>query len=530
MVALFARAGIDYEQWKAVSRTLLRGDFRPPAAQATASYSLRSLGGWLMMAVVFGMFGMAAAVLVVLNPDVLLTGTLTLTYMTFVVSTSVLTQHGATILSTIDYAILAPRPVSSRTFLAIRLTNVLFHTFLVTTLMAYPPVIAFTLAHGVSAARGVAAATALYACALALTLALVAGYGAILRRVSAARLQRALGYLQMGLGILAYGGFMVVMQTAGRGAISGMAMPREKWLLLLPPAWFASYLEIATGIATAQTWMRAALSIAILAALIGALRGRLGEDYAERLGALPLTATPEPIRGHAGRAPRRAWFFSHAEGRAVSLLVLAHFRHDNRVRLGIFGIVPMVLIYLFMDLGDGGPDLMAMAVLLFPSILTQQLGASDAYRAAWIYAVTPSHTGRLVIALKNVTVAYFLLPFIGLLWPLFAWRYGGDVGRALLHAAMLGLVGHLALQLTMVINPRLPFASPPEKRMGSASTTLWIIVVMIGGNALVVVLQVWVYVSAMRIAVTASLLILLSWLVNRLLVLRASRYSPQPTR
>ena len=36
---LFALAGVDYVQWKAVSRTLLRGDFRPPTLQNSGAYS-----------------------------------------------------------------------------------------------------------------------------------------------------------------------------------------------------------------------------------------------------------------------------------------------------------------------------------------------------------------------------------------------------------------------------------------------------------------------------------------------------------
>jgi len=525
MTALFARAGVDYGQWKAVSRMLLRSDFRPPATQATTSYSLRRVSAWLMMALIFGMFGMSAAVLVVVNPDVLLTGTVMLTYMTFVVATSVLTQHGATILSTTDYAILAPRPVSSRTFLAIRVTNVLFHTLLITTLMMYPPVIAFTVAHGVNAARGLAAMLAVYACALALTLGLIVAYSTILQTVGAARLQRALGYLQLALGLVAYGGFMLLMQTVERAVAARIAMPRGPWLLLLPSTWFAAYIEIASGVATTQSWIGAALSVLTLALLMAALAGRLGDDYTERLASVPLSGAPAVA---AGGVPARAFLFRGDEAGAVAILVLAHFRHDTRVRLGILGVLPMILIYLFMGERNQGPDLMAMAVLLFPSILTQQLGSTDAYRASWIYFVTPSQTGRLIVALKNVILVYFLVPFTVLVAVLFTWRFG-DVERALVHATMLGLVGHLALQATFIINARLPFALPPDKVSGGAGTITWMIVVLTAGNVVVFLLQRWVYFSKPRIAVAAGCLLVASWLVNRLLELRAARYSPQPT-
>lgn len=526
MTAIFTWAGVDYTQWKAVSRTLLRSDFRPPATQATSVYSLRTFRAWLVMALVFGMFGVSAAVLVALNPDVLLAGTVTLTYMMFVISTSVLTQHGATLLSTTDFAILAPRPVSSRTFLAIRVTNVLFHTLLMTTLMAYPPIIAFTVAHGWSVGRGLGATLAVYSWSIAVALALIAGYGGILRTVGAARLQRALGYLQLALGIIAYGGFMFLMQSMRGGVITALTLPRGEWLLLLPPTWFVSYIEVAAGVATTQSWVGAGLSIGVLASLVASLRGRLGVEYAERLGAVMVA---EPAVASPSQMPRQAWLFRKAEARAVSLLVLAHFRHDTRVRMGIFGVLPMVLLYLFIGERYEGPDLMGMTVLLFPSILTQQLGSSDAYRASWIYGVTPSNRVGLVTAMKNVTVAYFLVPFMVFLAALFAWRFG-DVGRGVIHATMLGLVGHLALQATIIVHPRLPFALPPDKVSGGAGTIAWMIVVMVGGTAVMFVLQRWVYVAASRIVVAAAVLLLASWLFDRVLAFRVGRYSPQPTR
>jgi hypothetical protein len=119
------------------------------------------------------------------------------------------------------------------------------------------------------------------------------------------------------------------------------------------------------------------------------------------------------------------------------------------------------------------------------------------------------------------------VPFVVFLAALFTWRFG-EVERALVHATMLGLVGHLALQATLIIHARLPFALPPDKMAGGAGTITWMIIVMGVGNVLVFLLQDWVYFSRMRTAVAAALLLLASWLVNGLLKLRATRYSPQP--
>ena len=81
---MFALVGVDYRQWKAVSRTLLQADFRPMITpQTTETYSLRTVAGIVKMALTYGIFGLVTAFVIASNPDVLLTGTITLTYFAF---------------------------------------------------------------------------------------------------------------------------------------------------------------------------------------------------------------------------------------------------------------------------------------------------------------------------------------------------------------------------------------------------------------------------------------------------------------
>jgi hypothetical protein len=517
---LFEHLGVDYVQWKAISRTLLRADFRPPGSNFE-KYSLRTVGGAALMVFTYGAVGLSASIIVFMNSDVLLTGIVALSYLATLLTTALLAQHASAIASTTDYAILAPRPVSSRTFLAVRLTNVLFHALLLTTLMSYPPVLAFTFAHGLNINRGLAAAVALYAFSLAMTFALVTLYGTLLRMFGAARLQKMMGYLQMSVGILAYGGIVLLLQVVGARVVAGASMPREPWLVLVPPAWFASYLEIAIGRTDWNTWIRAGLSMALLFSLLAALRGPLGVSYAERLG--ELTATPRPQAPPTRRRP--SWLFTRDERRAVALLVRAHFRHDMRVRLGVLAIVPLTILYMLMGMRDGGSadpftdrdgrgvDFVAMAVLFFPTLVVQQFAGSETYRAAWIYFATPASRAAIVAALKNAIVVFFFLPYIVFLATLFTWRFG-HIGHALVHAAFLGLIGYLALQTGALLDPRLPFAEPPKKAVNSAVMFVWMLIAVVGGQFLLAFLIDAVYGSWVRVIAFAATLVAVSALVN----------------
>jgi hypothetical protein len=532
---VFALIGVDYRQWKAVSRTLLRTDFRPMTPQSGETYSLGTVGGVLKMALTFGIFGLVTAFVVAFNPDVLLTGIITLTYFTFALVTALLTQHGATVFSLADHVILGPRPVSSRTLFAIRVTNVLFHTLLTTTFMAYPAIIAFTVAHGVNPWRGFAATAAIYSWTATVAFAVVAVYGWVLHVVGAARLQRTLGYVQLLIGVFAYGGFFLASETFNRRALQRFRLPETSWLFLYPPAWFASLLEVATGEITAQSIARVAMAMTTFAGAFMLLRGRLAAGYAERVAELAASAPP---RAAVERA-RQPWWFANGEARAVAILVRAHFRHDLRVRMGVLGVVPLMLIYVVQGMRSGGNpdpflpesadravDILALAVLMFPAIVTRQLESSEAYRAAWIYSVTAASRVRLISALKNVATAYFLIPFAVLLAALFAWRFG-HLGHALTHAALLAAVSHLALQVAMLLSPKLPFAHPPDKKADSTAMFVWMFAVLIGGQLLVFAIQRFVYPSWGRIAVLAlglaSSTWLLEWAIRRRTGSKASR-------
>ena len=58
-----------------------------------------------------------------------------------------------------------------------------------------------------------------------------------------------------------------------------------------------------------------------------------------------------------------------------------------------------------------------------------------------------------------------MLVFLGI----FAWSFG-DLWHAVAHTLVLGLIAHLAIQLLLLVAPRLPFSQPPKK--GGRMTSL----------------------------------------------------------
>jgi hypothetical protein len=187
--------------------------------------------------------------------------------------------------------------------------------------------------------------------------------------------------------------------------------------------------------------------------------------------------------------------------------------------MGILAVVPMMALYVLIDTRDSPFDLIAMAVLLFPALLSQHFAASDAYAASWIYRATPSDPARLVIALKNISIVYFLVPFLVFVAVVFAWRMG-NAWDAVVHTAILGLLSHISLQGAAMVRPRLPFAMPPDKTRGSGTLLAWMLFVIAGGQLALFALERWVYFSLARTAGAVLLLIVLSLALNRAVALR----------
>jgi hypothetical protein len=484
MRRLFAALDVDFDQWKALTAVLLKLDFRGtklgPQLSQTARIAV-TIGYQLL---VYSFFGLTMAGLVWLAADLLLAGTVAMAMTMFIVGMVVLLDHNSAIASPDDYRILGFRPISSRTYLAVRLANVLVYTTVLTTTVVWLPVTVLFVKHG--AAVGAAGVLAFYACSTFTTLAILTGDAWLLRVIGPSAIRRALSYAQLVMSFLVYGGYALIPRLLSRNGVASLTLPRTIWWLLFPATWFASYLEIAAGRTGLMELLAAAASLLGLGALASGLGGRLSLDYSQHLGAM-MTASS---RKHADQTSSSGFsvdrgirlLFRGGEARAVALLVRSQFRNDQRFRLGVLGILPVTLLYVFMGISNGalgdpflpsrrgpGISLVTMAVMMFPPMLKMQLGASESFRASWIFFSCPIDRMNIVRASKDVLVVFFLVPYLLFLAALFTY-ISGNLAHVAVHIALLGLVSHLVLQVALFMDPELPFSRPPTQKGRKASS------------------------------------------------------------
>jgi hypothetical protein len=530
--------GVDYDQWRALTRAMARMDFRTTRVQGSTvqmNTDDRQAGRMVGQSILYLFMGVAATILVAVVDDVMLTGTIVLTYVMAMVALMVLVDHQSVITSPDDYLVLGARPVSSKTYFAVRLSNVLMYVLALTTAFGVLPMIAFGVARGFRPWLWLAAVLAFYLASTFTALTMVYSYASMLRFIGVGRLTRLVSYLQLVIGVLVYGAYLLPGEFS-RLSEAGLTMPHTPWLLLFPPTWFASYLSIADGAFGLRQWLPALASMAALLLVARGLGGRLSLDYADRLGAIVSAAAPAAA-ARAGR--RRPWLFRRGDSRVVALLIRAQFRNDQKFRMAIFGVLPMTIVYMYLSFRDGVPPdpltgrltvdgwgMISLAVLFFPMMVRMSLVRSDAWRASWIYFGTPVSRARILRAQTYIVITYFLAPYLVAVSLVMGWFIGRLAGVAL-HVMFLGAMSLLMLQVVTVIAPELPFSQPPQKLSKNGAMTFWLIVMSIFGIGMSPLFGRFVYISPGRTAVAAALFIILSLGLDRLTRVRIGEQAEQ---
>src|SRR6185503_3018912 len=471
--------------------------------------------------------GAFISVFITLVADQFLAANVVLAYVMFMVGTAALLDHNAAITSPDDFHILGFRPVTSRTYFAARIANVLVYVTVMTTLFAYLPIGAFFLRGG--ALVGLAAMAAIYGAAIFTAFSMVAVYSWLVTIVGAARIKRALSYVQMVFSFFVYGGYFVMSRMLSRQVLATMVMPKSVWVLMVPPTWFASYVDLAAGHHSASEIVPAAVSVIGIAALSAFIGGRLSLDYADRLGALASATAPKPA---APVRTRKAIWFTSGESRAIAMLIRSQFANDMKFRMSVLAILPLTIIYLAMGIsrtgsvpdpfGGGEPGrglgMVTLAMMMFPAMLKASLGRSDAFRASWIFFASPSDRARLILAAKNVLVVTFLLPYVACVAVVLSF-FTSNVPHLLVHLAFIGLVSHFVLLVITLADPELPFSKPAARNR--TSTRVFILVACVSFGAMFFqLLEPLLYRNVIAIALSFANLIAASVLVDRLIRMR----------
>ena len=532
MNALFRWLDVDRVQWRALLRASLRTDLAALGSQAGGAKA-RPWATLAMSFLLYFLAGISPAIVADRASDPLLAATVMVTVVAFMVGSSLLVGEGMTILSPNDHHVLGFRPVTSRTYLAVRVASLLVRTTAIATCVAVPAVVVFATKGGFDPLRGLAALVAAYAAGLAITLAIVSMYGWLLRLAGPSRMARYAMYVQFAAQFVVWGGFILVTQDLLGDALVGLSLSDSPWSLLYPGAWFGAYVGVVTGAPASQMLIAIALSLALIAGLWRSISGKLALGYAESLGRVAATAAKRvQPQTRSGRWLR----FLDDESRAMAILVRSHMQHDIKFRLGVISLIPITLLYILMGgwpsdpfvpgaSREGDTPVIQMALLFLPVTLRRVLVTSERWRASWILVASPADQARLVLSARNIISIFFLLPYLLFIAALFTYSFG-SASHALVHAAYMGMVSYLALQFMVLMSPRLPFSIPMEKDAQGGAMFGIMMVVVIAGMGLYYLLTAVVYRSTLAMLMAAGVFVVLAITMDRLTRLRVRNSPP----
>jgi hypothetical protein len=504
---VLGRWGIDPIQWRALVRALLRIDF-PISARSANKVERRKVWGLVLGVIFYSMYGVTPFIVVLNAKDPLLGATVTVLVSAFAVALTLLIGEAAELLSASDLQILGHRPVSSRTYMAVRVTTLLARSFVVAGATTLMPAFGYLLEHGWRQPQySLALLLSTELAGVAATFAIVTLYGLLLERVGPERLKQYVAYGQAAAGFIIWGGFVLGTQKLVMRTVAGATMTDPVWLLL-PPAWFASVVPLVAGTFSVLTVGGLLLALASVMGFGWLIRDKLSMSYTERLSrAATLDAGPVVI-------PAKTWLPRvRDEMRAVLLLVRAQILHDMKFRLALISLLPTTAVYMFLggwprdpfvrQQGSESIGIAQMVVLFLPMLARQVIVHSDAHKAAWIFHTTPANRAKLLVASRNVITAFFILPYLALVAGLFAYAFV-STSHAFIHTAFMGLLAAMILQFDIMLRAQLPFSVPPGKDARLAAQLTTMLVGGLLGTGFYIFLIHFVYRETSRIALTAS--------------------------
>ncbi len=463
-------AGADPQQWRLLTRVMLRTDFRSSNALNFGTTGKKHAGRPWAILLLYGVVGIWTAMIAALFSDLLLVSAVVLLAVGMIVAMAIVLDFHSAVLSPRDYRVLSPQPLTSATYFAARITSILIYAGVIGGLVGGPGAGVFLVRHGLSAALGLA--LGLGGTVLWTVLAFVIAYAAMVNRIHPGRLRLALSSLQIALMSVVMGApaFMPFLEDH----LQGTDYQAGPAVFLVPWGWFAGLPPLLGG-----DWSLPALGGLLAGLATTALLWRHARTHISLSGARRLDNLSSA--GEATRPRRRPLWLrgGSPEQQAVATLTRAQFRSDMNFRLAVLSVVPITLIYLLMAVRNGplpnpivqegaspGSRLFMIHLLtsLVPLTLMDSLVRSESSSASWVFFAAPADRARLIVGSGLCVSRFFMLPYAALLAAIFLWSWGNP-GHALIHAAALGLLAHLVVQLRILLTPRLPFSEGVRKGM-----------------------------------------------------------------
>lgn len=487
---------IDRRQFRALFRVALKTDLRgatnPMNTGGAKRFRIPPIFGVLL---IYAFTGAMLAGMSFFMKNPFNAACLVFTTMAMLLALTVLLEFSSLILSPDDYQIVAPRPIGSKTFFAVKLVHLLAYVNTLGLFIYLPPAVSASFAnHNFWLLLSFFAAGLLFATTVGM--AFVVFYALILKIVNRESMQRILGYSQLVMISLFYFGYFAVPRLIGREALAQVGSYSSPWIYLVPSAWFAAIAKLPAGNLTLFDAGAGLLAILLCCLAFRAGMSHLSLGYAQTLSNIVSQQDEAAFAGEKGIFARFIRTVSSGEDRAVWRLIYKQFKYDNRFKTSILTVLPLTALYAYLGISDGGTVadpfraslaagpmkatfLLYISAALLPFMVAMGTINSESYRAAWIFYTSPSDRTRMVLSSARFALVFFCVPYTLILLGLFAWFFGSFV-HAFLHCLIIYALLMILTKVMVLFHPRFPFSRTVKKGQNLVALMVitWIVIAL----------------------------------------------------
>ncbi|MCG8581726.1 MAG: hypothetical protein MI866_17510 [Bacteroidales bacterium] len=509
--------GVDVMHFWALLNAKLKIDFRRPPNSFQSGGKKQTLVKQLF---IYAFLGLMIVFSLYRINDLMLQLSVFFAFLIVFEGTILLTEFTSVLFDDNDNQILLPRPVSSRTLLAVRLVHVLIYMSNIAFALSLPFAFYLAIFQGWMA---VAFVFGILLCAWFTLILAVGFYMALSKFVSAQRFKDVLNYFQIGLAVLIMASYQLVPHYMEDANVGSFVFKEVWWAYLLPSVWFAGFTKLVSGaggqidvVLTTITLGAVVLgSLLLIRALSSGFTAILSESG---------TGTRNVAKPVEGKSVK-GW-----NNKVLSLLCISevekagwrftmqHVKSDRKLKQQVYPMFAYSLIMVFAllrpdfkdlsgfvdELASSSKYLMFVVTGFFGTVGLSVLPYTDVPKAAWIYDMTATgkkyhiQSGAVKAMLFSFYLPLQLLYLIPIMW---IW------GVSVLPVVILGsaLTAVLSVLLVRMQKNALPFSQAREMvNKGEQTLRMFLGMLLIG-----ILIGVVYLISLAHIGVSIGLCILL---------------------
>jgi ABC-2 type transport system permease protein len=493
---LYNWMGVDFQQMKTIVATKLLMDNRRHVVGATTQKEGNVNSSFIGVMVIYGIFGLFFSYIIYVIPSFLISMTMYHSYLILMVSLTLVSDFSSVLLDTSDNTIILPRPVSSKTMLAARVTHIVIHLTQITIALSLGALIAAFIKFGWLIGILLMITTVL---SLLFALILTNGlYLVLMRFTSEEKLKNIINYFQIAMTFLMMGAYQILPRLMSEDFLADSSFVLTWWAALVPPMWMAGLLDIFYSSTIDLVHIVCALFAIGFSVVASFLMSKFfSSTFSEKLadlGTTSLAAQPKRDRSRFTFGLRNMITKQGME-RASFDLVSAALARDRKLKLKIYPSIGSIIILALVVVFNGKDSFqttlnnlsnlsahifLIYSVFLVVQTIMTQVSISDDFKAGWVFNSAPiNKPGLILLGSWKAVLASFFVPIYCVIsvFVLLIWKTNG------VDDLIFGLAANIFVTLIALIvsSKNFPLSLEPNPKNQAGNFVKVILIMMIIG-------------------------------------------------